>query len=47
MEGSPDGYALLSPEFSNMPFESPRTILQVNYCIIIEIALIEPITATK
>lgn len=32
MEGSPDGYALLSPEFSNMPFESPRTILQVMTC---------------
>lgn len=30
---SPDGLEGLSPEFSNMPDESPRTILQVNCCI--------------
>ncbi|XP_006650076.2 cysteine-tryptophan domain-containing zinc finger protein 3-like isoform X2 [Oryza brachyantha] len=29
MEGSPDGIEAQSPEFSNMPYESPRTILQI------------------
>lgn len=40
MEESPDGLEGFSPEFSNMPYESPRTILQVNYCIITKLAFI-------
>lgn len=33
VEDSPDGCGSLSPEFNNVPIESPRTILQVNYCM--------------
>jgi hypothetical protein len=47
MEGSPNGAEGFSPEFSNMPYESPRTILQVNYCIITELALTELICVTS
>ncbi|KQK21712.1 uncharacterized protein LOC100830897 isoform X2 [Brachypodium distachyon] len=32
MENSPDGLEGLSPEFGNMPYESPRTILQIMTC---------------
>lgn len=34
VEDSPDGYRGLSPEFDNVQLESPRTILQVKYCMI-------------
>lgn len=31
IEDSPDGCGSLSPEVNNVPYESPQTILQVNY----------------
>ena len=34
VEDSPAGYRGLSPEFDNVELESPRTILQVKYCMI-------------
>ena len=39
VEDSPDGYRGLSPEFDNVQLESPRTILQVKYCMITVLAL--------
>ena len=37
---SPDGLGGLSPEFSNVPYESPQTILQVIYCLIAKLIFI-------
>jgi hypothetical protein len=37
MEESPDGLGGLSPD---VPYESPRTILQVNYCLLAKLYLI-------
>jgi hypothetical protein len=40
MEQSHDGLGGQSPEFGNVPYESPQTILQVAYCIITKLIFI-------
>lgn len=39
IEESPDGLGGLSSEFSNVPYESPQTILQVSYCLLAKLYL--------
>lgn len=38
-EDSPDWRGSLSPEVNNVPHESPRTILQVYYCMVLFISV--------
>lgn len=35
LEDSPDDSAELSPEFQDMPYESPHTIIQVNFLFLL------------